>query len=440
MPRERILILTEPEIKELKRKGFSVRYRVPAHDGKPESKSPWRKYREAKSERQAKRMAEEYRQELEDEINDCLSKPDISLASYARRWHEDRKDEGEIKQSTWLREESIIISIENSKLGEKPMCEIRVSDIDQFKRDGQKAGWSKDKQAKTLRKLKQILKFAESRGVIEYDPSRNVKNIKSDPAERRSLTREDQKKILDAVYEEKPDGHRAAVLLALATGLREGELLGLHWGDVDLKAGGNSVLHLRKQLGRSGELEAPKHDGTGDLPIDDDTAAWLSAWKRQVAQSMGKKRSEIQDVPICCNAKWGYLSHSNLARWWRKFIVDHELGTFGNVYVKPDKSGRNQKHFTEFEGYKFHELRHTVGTELVGSGADLRTVQAIMRHKSIRSTEPYLHSINENMVEAVGKVAKKRREYDPEKEKIEQKRKVTDYSVGSHLPHNPEWN
>lgn len=425
MPRKLTHIMTEPEIRKLKRGGHAIRYRIPEHDGKPESKSPWRKYPDAKTKALALQAAEEYRQELEDEINDYAAKSDIPLGIYAQKWHEDRKDSGEILLSTWKREDSSIAAIQQSSLAGVPLEEITPEDIDKFKAEGQKAGWSKDKQSKTLKKLKQILKFAESRKLIKSDPSRNIKNVKVTPEKRRSLTKAQQHRLLIALGEEPQDSCRAAVRITLAAGLREGEALALQWRDFNLEAGG-SYLKLRRQLNREGELVPPKHNETGTIPIDDDTAAWLGEWKRKSAERAGKKREDMGSLPVCPNRKGGYITLTNFARWWRKYRKDHELGTYDGE---------------EFIPYKFHELRHTTATELIGEGADLKTVQAIMRHRSIRAVEVYLHDIDENMTEAVNKVAKARREYDEEKEAAEKRNRITDYTVGTAARHwNPQWN
>jgi len=48
-----------------------------------------------------------------------------------------------------------------------------------------------------------------------------------------------------------------------------------------------------------------------------------------------------------------------------------------------------------------HVIRHTSATTLLGKGNDLRTVQALMGHSHIRTTEAYLHSTDDRKVEAV---------------------------------------
>ncbi|UCF70255.1 MAG: site-specific integrase, partial [candidate division WOR-3 bacterium] len=72
-----------------------------------------------------------------------------------------------------------------------------------------------------------------------------------------------------------------------------------------------------------------------------------------------------------------------------------------SAYVFPGKNGKQRVTIkTAFKAacrragitnLRFHDLRHTFGTWLVNQGADIKTIQELMGHKSLKSTERYLH-------------------------------------------------
>lgn len=439
MPKKRVRITSSPEIRKQRRGGYSVRFRIPAHDGEPERKSPRKNFPDLKTIGEARIEAEAYRQELEDELNDYAMRKNITFGEYARRWHEDRRESGELIPSSFDREELLIRKIEKSNLAGIELEDLEESDIDEFKKRNRKE--SKSEQARLLNKVKQILRHAESRRWIEHDPSRIVEGIKQEKRRRRSLTIEQQHNLLKALNDEEPDGCRAAIMIALATGLRLGEVLGLIWSDIDTK---KQTLTVERQLGRKREIKPPKYNSVGTLPLDENTFIWLMKWKGRVKGMMLQRwtsensdldrktfnekfneqvkviEDELERTPVCCNGNFEYYLQSNFSRWYRKYMTDHGFGT-QNYEKTRDEKGYPRYHRTGYDGVLFHELRHTVATELVGSGADLQTVKTLLRHKRITTTEQYLHDIPENLSAAVEKVARKRQDWDEAQEEAERK-------------------
>ncbi len=406
MPRKIIHITEEPEIKKLKRGGFSVRFRIPAHGGEPSSKSGWRKYPELTTKGQAKRAAAEYREELEDQINDYTIKENITFGEYGRRWHENRKGSGEINDLTYDREEIIIKSIEESSLAEITLLEITTEDIDRLKAENIRAGYSQDKQRRILSKIKQILKFALSRRRIKYDPSAPVKNIKRVKQERRSLTEEQQTKLLEDINGEEPNGKITAVRLAFGTGFRRGECLGLQWGDIHFK---ERYIDLQRQLNSKGQLVDPKQGSKGKVPLDKDTLDYLKRWKKIVRERFYEGKRVPNDAPVCCNESGRYLGPSNFDKWRRRWFVEHGLGTFETREAWYDARGIKRYRDKGYNGYNLHELRHTMATELLGLGTDLRSVQGIMRHSKTTTTAGYVHAIPDNITKAIEALGNKRK-------------------------------
>lgn len=136
--------------------------------------------------------------------------------------------------------------------------------------------------------------------------------------------------------------------LALYAGLRRGEICGLQWGDVDLKAG---VLRIRRQRCRAGgELitKTPKsRSGVRDIPIDPQLLPQLKA-----AFRLRPSAWVVDVMPEQITRRW-----NNMQR---------------NVPIS--------------EHYRLHDLRHTYGSRLVLDGVNLRVVQYLMGHSKIDIT------------------------------------------------------
>jgi len=104
-------------------------------------------------------------------------------------------------------------------------------------------------------------------------------------------------------------------------------------------------------------------------------------------------------------------------RWRRQYFADHGLGEFGPAVRYTDSTGRKRWRKGAYIGYNLHELRHTQATLLIGSGADIKTVQQRLGHSSASLTmDIYAHFIAQNdraaantiggiLGEAVGKSA-----------------------------------
>lgn len=389
----RIEILTDPEIKKLKRGGFSVRFRIPAHHGLPESKSKWRKVQE-KTIGAARREAEEYRRELEDEINDYRNITNITFGEYLKRWHEDRVEMGDKAIGTLEVEEIFIRQIEETTLATIELKDIDENDLDTFKRENKKLGRSNDRQDKLLKLVKQVLKHAEVRREIKHNPSGAVENIKRNILDKRkALTREDQQRLIDALESEEITGKTVVVRIAFSTGFRRGECLGLQWGDIDFK---KKTITLTRQLTSKGQYAPPKFGGTGIIPIGDGLIRYLRRWKEKTSKQFYKGGRVPKESPVCRNDNGEQLQAATFDRWRRDWFVNHGLGEYTEVRETWDSKGRKRYHKTGYKGYRLHELRHTMATELVGN-ADLKTAQTIMRHTNINTTAGYVHEIDENV-------------------------------------------
>ena len=176
---------------------------------------------------------------------------------------------------------------------------------------------------------------------------------------------------LDAVIEAIPDHMvdkdalgpvlRLVILAAATTGLRQSELLGLRWWDVDLRAQRIRVRNAWVRYEHSGE-------GKSDLstkrsvPMTDRLTGELKKWRLRTV----------------------YGADDDL-------VFGHpELG----VPVDRTKVSRRFQEACAEAGVRqirFHDLRHTFGTTLAAAGVPLRTIQEYLGHADLKTTQIYMH-------------------------------------------------
>ena len=137
-------------------------------------------------------------------------------------------------------------------LGRIKLLRLSPAHVQQFIREELAAG----KGARTVQlahnTLRTALKQAELWGLVPRNVARLVTPPRYSPQERRPFTRDEQLRILAAARD---DPLYVLVRLAHASGLRQSELLGLQWHDLDLHEG---WVRVSKQLGRDGTLRPLK--------------------------------------------------------------------------------------------------------------------------------------------------------------------------------------
>ncbi len=153
-------------------------------------------------------------------------------------------------------------------------------------------------------------------------------------------------------------------LLAVRTGMRKGEIYGLHWRSVDFGARRITVEHNCWR----GRLGTPKNGKTRVVPMTADLVEALSAWRQHSA-------GEI----VFPNKEGGLVSGQTTANE----ALSRALKKAGLRHVR------------------FHDLRHTFASHLVLQKCSLKVVQVLMGHSSVRMTERYAHVADEQLVAAV---------------------------------------
>ena len=97
-------------------------------------------------------------------------------------------------------------------------------------------------------------------------------------------------------------GFTIGTRIALATGLRRGEVFGLTWKSVNLR---QNTITVAQTLTKEGEIKDPKTDsGRRTISIDENTASHLKMWRNREREELAKLAIKLGDAtPVCCSER-----------------------------------------------------------------------------------------------------------------------------------------
>ena len=248
-------------------------------------------------------------------------------------------------------------------LGDLPLADVTALVISRARASWDVADSTK---ADALAVLSVVLNIAVMHGLLTANPCRSLRRRRgkahdSDPTSR-ALNDLQVKRMLDLTAH-RPFGQRSLAGLAF-TDLRLGELVGLRWDDVDIA---RSLLTVRRTYSPDGHgrltERATKSGRIRHVPILNELLPWLDE-----ARSIGHDH-------VFTGERGGAFDSGNLSRHldWPK--IRGQIATFAD--------GR---------ALRFHDLRHTFLSRLARLGATPATIQKVVGHDSITTTERYTHS------------------------------------------------
>lgn len=272
-----------------------------------------------------------------------------------------------------------------SEFGKTRLDAITAWNFEKWRAKRIKDGRSKTTTNRDLEALKSALNRAVEWKIINHNPLADVKRIRTDASAKiRYLNRAEETSLREALaaretelrearargnewretrgYELRPalpayaDHLAPMVLVSLNTGLRQGELFGLKWSNVD--------LHTRLVTIEGG---GAKSGQTRHIPLNEEALTVLKQWKAQQQDAQALVFPGKDGKPF-----------TNVKRAW------HALLDAAKV-----------RHF------RWHDLRHTFASKLVMAGADLITVRELLGHSSIAMTLRYSHLAPEHKAAAV---------------------------------------
>src|ERR1700728_3118991 len=218
--------------------------------------------------------------------------------------------------------------------------------------------------------LKAATTWAVKNGLLARDPLIGYDRPKATSKEMTAWTTDEARAFLAST-----SGDRLAVVwaLALTRGLRRGELAGLRWDAIDLEGGTLQVRHTRVVVDGKVIDSVPKTSaGRRSVPLDSSLVALLKSHKAHQAAEKLANRPAYQDG--------GYVAADELGR---PYYPD-SLSTWFEDHTEAAKLRK----------VRFHDLRHTAASLMLGAGVPVKVVSEMLGHSSpIITLSIYQHTL-----------------------------------------------
>jgi integrase len=235
------------------------------------------------------------------------------------------------------------------KFGKYKVCVFDPGLVEQYQTDMILAKKKPATVNRLVANLKAMFVWGEGKGFVTKEVRESISKVKlltEDNARLRYLTREEADRLISNCA----DYIKPIVIIALNTGMRKAEIMGLKWIQVDLV---NRVILL--------DQASTKNKKRREIPLNNTVLATLK----------GLIRNTENDRVF-----W------NVPKFWRK--------AFHGALRR-----------SKIQDFKFHDLRHTFASWLVQAGVPLKTVQEILGHATLNMTMRYAHLAPDNRVDAV---------------------------------------
>jgi integrase len=215
--------------------------------------------------------------------------------------------------------------------------------------------------------------------LVPTNPVRDITKKKEARGRVRFLSDVERDTLLDACAKSDWQGLHILVTLALSTGARRGELIGLKWDDVDLRVREASIDpktgEKQAAMGRAIVRET-KNGETRSLPL------------------VGKALEALRTLKLQGSAKseWVFPQPSGFPGPYENFD--------GVWYAALESAG--------LEDFRFHDLRHTTASMLAAQGCSGLEIADVLGHKTLSMVKRYSHLMQSHKVSAIEKMAKER--------------------------------
>lgn len=324
----------------------------------------------AASRKAAEKSAERWRAELnaqeadrEERGEEAIALQGESVAHYVSSYVDRAEAGGSLEPST-VRCYRMSAKHIAARFSDVAVTALRPRAVADWLADLGAQGKSSSTIGKAFRLLRMAMSDAIALRVIDTNPTDGVKppargNVKQGI---NALSASTASALISQLAAMEPTAITVAALIALQTGLREGEVCGLQWRDVDFTAG---TIWVRRAIGAGKGgcyVKQPKTGKARDVIMTPTLAGYLSRLKA----------SRVHDTApnsyVIPNADGGFQQPGYIGRGWT--TLSRVLGVTG----------------CEGRRATFHDLRHTWATLAIANGVDVKTVSSNLGHANAAMT------------------------------------------------------
>ena len=291
----------------------------------------------------------------------------LTVGTYLERWLSDSV-RGSVRGSTFESYRRQARRYLIPAIGRVRLKKLTHMQVRHLYREMQDRGLSARTVQYTHAVLHRALKQARRWNMVAVNVSEAVDVPKVEREEMRPLDARQMRRLLDTAREA-GDRLEAFYVLAVHTGMRPGELLGLKWEDVDL---GAASLQVKRALSMTGEFTAPKTKRSRRrIDLGSASVAALKARRKDQLEERMMKAGLWEDRGLVFPSSVGTpLSHRNVVRAFKNALKRAGLP----------------------ETTRLYDLRHTCATLMLSRNVHAKYVQELLGHASIALTlDTYSH-------------------------------------------------
>lgn len=255
-------------------------------------------------------------------------------------------------------------------IGNKALRLINIQDIEQYKAQRLESVCKTSVNIE-IRTLKAIFNTAFKWNFIKLNPAKEVKQMIVNQKERLAFKEEEIFILLNSITDSK---FKNLILLTLYTGMRLDEVLNIQYKDIDINERTIIVRNKSNFKTKTGKIR--------EIPISD--------FLFTIVQEIREVEANSNILKLYCPED--YLFKNPIGKRYEKNYISKK---FKKCLRKAELD----------EKYHFHCLRHTFLTQLAKKGVSIYLLKEIAGHSSIKTTELYLHTVTDDLREAVNKIS-----------------------------------